>query len=82
MRVMCKPGSVGDLGGQPPRSTRPEDPVEKILNRSDLCAKELADQKPYEEISPPVLSKKKLLVLLVLMSVPSLKIPPPSVAEL
>ena len=21
---MCKPGSVGDLGGQPPRSTRPE----------------------------------------------------------
>ena len=23
MRVMCKPGSVGDLGGQPPRSTRP-----------------------------------------------------------
>ena len=26
MRVMCKPGSVGDLGGQPPRSTRPEDP--------------------------------------------------------
>ena len=40
---MCKPGSVGDLGGQPPRSTRPEDPnrsdpedaEEKILNRSD-----------------------------------------------
>src|SRR5271157_3959117 len=26
VRVMCKPGSVGDLGGQPPRSTRPEDP--------------------------------------------------------
>ncbi len=24
MRVMCKPGSVGDLGGQPPRSTRPK----------------------------------------------------------
>ena len=24
MRVMCKPGSEGDLGGQPPRSTRPE----------------------------------------------------------
>jgi len=23
--VMCKPGSVGDLGGQPPRSTRPSD---------------------------------------------------------
>ena len=23
VRVMCKPGSVGDLGGQPPRSTRP-----------------------------------------------------------
>ena len=23
MRVMCTPGSVGDLGGQPPRSTRP-----------------------------------------------------------
>ena len=23
MRVMCKPGSVGGLGGQPPRSTRP-----------------------------------------------------------
>ena len=21
---MCKPGSVGDLGGQPPRSTRPD----------------------------------------------------------
>ena len=21
--MMCKPGSVGDLGGQPPRSTRP-----------------------------------------------------------
>ena len=26
MRVMCKPGSVGDLGGQPPRSTRPAKP--------------------------------------------------------
>ena len=26
MRVMCKPGSVGDLGGQPPRSTRPKAP--------------------------------------------------------
>ena len=25
MRVMCKPGSVGDLGGQPPRSTRPKE---------------------------------------------------------
>jgi CHAT domain len=24
VRVMCKPGSVGDLGGQPPRSTRPD----------------------------------------------------------
>src|SRR5208337_3567504 len=23
---MCKPGSVGDLGGQPPRSTRPAKP--------------------------------------------------------
>ena len=23
VRVMCTPGSVGDLGGQPPRSTRP-----------------------------------------------------------
>ena len=44
VRVMCKPGSVGDLGGQPPKSTRPKetDPKEtkrqtpeKILNRSD-----------------------------------------------
>src|SRR5271157_475811 len=26
VRVMCKPGSVGDLGGQPPRSTRPAKP--------------------------------------------------------
>ena len=26
VRVMCKPGSVGDLGGQPPRSTRPNNP--------------------------------------------------------
>jgi len=26
VRVMCKPGSVGDLGGQPPRSTRPDAP--------------------------------------------------------
>jgi len=25
VRVMCKPGSVGDLGGQPPRSTRPKE---------------------------------------------------------
>src|SRR5208337_1011422 len=24
---MCKPGSVGDLGGQPPRSTRPKSPT-------------------------------------------------------
>ena len=24
--MMCKPGSVGDLGGQPPRSTRPAKP--------------------------------------------------------
>ncbi len=24
VRVMCKPGSVGDLGGQPPKSTRPK----------------------------------------------------------
>ncbi len=23
VRVMCKPGSVGGLGGRPPRSTRP-----------------------------------------------------------
>ena len=39
MRVMCKPGSVGDLGGQPPRSTRPEDPrprgPPRTPNRSD-----------------------------------------------
>ena len=27
MRVMCTPGSVGDLGGQPPRSTRPPLPA-------------------------------------------------------
>src|SRR5271157_749703 len=27
VRVMCKPGSVGDLGGQPPRSTRPTLPT-------------------------------------------------------
>ena len=27
VRVMCKPGSVGDLGGQPPRSTRPITPT-------------------------------------------------------
>ena len=27
VRVMCKPGSVGDLGGQPPRSTRPNNLV-------------------------------------------------------
>src|SRR5208337_4944231 len=37
VRVMCKPGSVGDLGGQPPRSTRPlakrppKDPLAKRL---------------------------------------------------
>ena len=30
MRVMCKPGSVGDLGGQPPRSTRPANPREPL----------------------------------------------------
>src|SRR5271157_581968 len=35
VRVMCKPGSEGGRGGQPPQSTRPEDPVEKILKRSD-----------------------------------------------
>ena len=28
VRVMCKPGSVGDLGGRPPRSTRPAKPTE------------------------------------------------------
>ena len=27
MRVMCKPGSVGGLGGRPPRSTRPRGPT-------------------------------------------------------
>ena len=26
MRVMCKPGSEGGRGGQPPRSTRPDAP--------------------------------------------------------
>jgi hypothetical protein len=30
VRVMCKPGSVGDLGGQPPRSTRPEKDPESV----------------------------------------------------
>ena len=34
--MMCKPGSVGDLGGQPPRSTRPRStragpPTERAL---------------------------------------------------
>jgi len=32
---MCKPGSVGDLGGQPPRSTRPDAPDPDAPNRSD-----------------------------------------------
>ena len=36
VRVMCKPGSVGDLGGQPPRSTRPEDPRTPRTPAKDL----------------------------------------------
>ena len=28
VRVMCKPGSVGGRGGQPPRSTRPGIPAD------------------------------------------------------
>jgi hypothetical protein len=32
VRVMCKPGSAGDLGGQPPRSTRtPWRPIGQFL---------------------------------------------------
>ena len=30
VRVMCKPGSVGGRGGQPPRSTRPNFPPTPI----------------------------------------------------
>ena len=36
VRVMCKPGSVGDLGGQPPRSTRPMPP--HVIGRNGRCA--------------------------------------------
>ena len=38
---MCKPGSVGDLGGQPPRSTRPE---ERTLKSVELV-RSFADAK-------------------------------------
>jgi hypothetical protein len=31
MRDMCTSGSVGDLGGQPPRSTRPVVRVEGVV---------------------------------------------------
>ena len=34
VRVMCKPGSVGDLGGQPPRSTRPREEQGVLLRYS------------------------------------------------
>ena len=49
VRVMCKPGSVGDLGGQPPRSTRPDartDPDARTpmpANRSDPDARDARD---------------------------------------
>ena len=31
VRVMCKPGSVGGLGGRPPRSTQPNNPSTPII---------------------------------------------------
>ena len=34
MRVMCKPGSVGDLGGQSPRSTRLTPPWDWTVTKS------------------------------------------------
>ena len=45
MRVMCKPGSVGDLGGQPPRSTRPglrQEFLEKRDRSSDTGSRDAA----------------------------------------
>ena len=54
VRVMCKPGSVGGLGGRPPRSTRPAetrpdpaetrpDPAETLLLLSPSFVDRLRD---------------------------------------
>ena len=44
MRVMCKPGSVGDLGGQPPRSTRPEAPFVDGIVFVRVCGNKVAQR--------------------------------------
>jgi len=36
VRVMCKPGSVGGLGGRPPRSTRPGLPVKSWIAECEV----------------------------------------------
>jgi hypothetical protein len=38
VRVMCKPGSVGGRGGQPPRSIRPKSPRVILLPAGNLAA--------------------------------------------
>ena len=56
MRVMCTPGSVGDLGGQPPRSTRPglrgADHI-NVLGRYEFAPKESVRQGHLRPLREP-----------------------------